>query len=286
MNERDGFIAAIKAEPADDTRRLAYADWLDEYGQHDRDRATAEFIRMSCTMTERKAIDRQVGKWLCGRVYNGPMNGEGSLNMGRLIPSLAQYVDMLNRERIEKMGKPAVEYRREGRWLKLRPKPGVFGAGFNTQIEYWRGFVRRVILPSWDVAEVILPHLILDQPLCEPELALYAKAARDKRRVRTHVFYDYVGGAVWRNLLWVPKPWRHDNTSTWNGYARLTWEDWETCPDQPPHAVRARWAVCMAMHAAAKEIIDGLREPGCPMILPPRISPDPPYEALSETLRG
>ena len=41
MSERDGFLRAIAADPADDTVRLAFADWLDERG----DRAEAEFIR-------------------------------------------------------------------------------------------------------------------------------------------------------------------------------------------------------------------------------------------------
>lgn len=36
------FIAAIRANPADDTPRLVAADWLDEHGERDR----AEFIRV------------------------------------------------------------------------------------------------------------------------------------------------------------------------------------------------------------------------------------------------
>jgi uncharacterized protein (TIGR02996 family) len=33
MSEREAFIAAICAEPDDDTCRLAFADWLDEHGE-------------------------------------------------------------------------------------------------------------------------------------------------------------------------------------------------------------------------------------------------------------
>lgn len=40
--ERAAFLSAIVREPADDTARLVYADWLDEQGEADR----AEFIRV------------------------------------------------------------------------------------------------------------------------------------------------------------------------------------------------------------------------------------------------
>ena len=42
MSDRDAFLRAIAADPADDTVRLAFADWLDEQGEADR----AEFIRL------------------------------------------------------------------------------------------------------------------------------------------------------------------------------------------------------------------------------------------------
>jgi uncharacterized protein (TIGR02996 family) len=42
MSERDALLAAILANPYDDTVRLAFADWCDENGEADR----AEFIRM------------------------------------------------------------------------------------------------------------------------------------------------------------------------------------------------------------------------------------------------
>jgi uncharacterized protein (TIGR02996 family) len=41
VSERDAFMAAILANPADDVSRLVYADFLEEYGERDR----AEFIR-------------------------------------------------------------------------------------------------------------------------------------------------------------------------------------------------------------------------------------------------
>jgi uncharacterized protein (TIGR02996 family) len=42
MNTRDALLAAILANPDEDTPRLMFADWLDEHGEPDR----AEFIRV------------------------------------------------------------------------------------------------------------------------------------------------------------------------------------------------------------------------------------------------
>src|SRR5947209_8564515 len=46
MTEREAFIRGIAANLYDDTPRLAFADWLDEHGEHDR----AEFIRVQCEL--------------------------------------------------------------------------------------------------------------------------------------------------------------------------------------------------------------------------------------------
>lgn len=46
MNEREAFIRGIAANLYDDAPRLAFADWLDEHGEHDR----AEFIRVQCEL--------------------------------------------------------------------------------------------------------------------------------------------------------------------------------------------------------------------------------------------
>jgi uncharacterized protein (TIGR02996 family) len=45
----DGLLAAVRAEPDDDTPRLVLADWLDEHG----DCARAEFIRVQCELARR-----------------------------------------------------------------------------------------------------------------------------------------------------------------------------------------------------------------------------------------
>ncbi len=47
--DRASFLAAIIAEPEDNTPRLVYCDWLDENGD-EADRARAEFIRVQCEL--------------------------------------------------------------------------------------------------------------------------------------------------------------------------------------------------------------------------------------------
>jgi uncharacterized protein (TIGR02996 family) len=47
-SERDALMATIIADPADDTPRLVYADWLEEHGQEER----AELIRVQCELSQ------------------------------------------------------------------------------------------------------------------------------------------------------------------------------------------------------------------------------------------
>jgi uncharacterized protein (TIGR02996 family) len=48
MSDRAAFLDAIRAEPAEDTPRLAFADWLDENGSGERDARHAAVIRYQC----------------------------------------------------------------------------------------------------------------------------------------------------------------------------------------------------------------------------------------------
>lgn len=48
MDEEPAFLAAISAEPADDTVRLAFADWLQENGEGER----AEFVRVQVELAK------------------------------------------------------------------------------------------------------------------------------------------------------------------------------------------------------------------------------------------
>src|SRR4051794_9011500 len=45
MSQQDALLAAVRADPDDDTACLAYADWLEETGGADESRR-AEFIRV------------------------------------------------------------------------------------------------------------------------------------------------------------------------------------------------------------------------------------------------
>jgi uncharacterized protein (TIGR02996 family) len=47
LSDRDALLAAIRANPEEDTPRLMFADWLDEQGD-DASLARAEFIRLQC----------------------------------------------------------------------------------------------------------------------------------------------------------------------------------------------------------------------------------------------
>jgi uncharacterized protein (TIGR02996 family) len=50
MTDGYALLRAIEANPAEDTPRLVYADWLDENAASDSDRARAEFIRVQCEL--------------------------------------------------------------------------------------------------------------------------------------------------------------------------------------------------------------------------------------------
>ncbi len=52
MNDPDGFLQAILAEPDDDAHRLIYADWLEERGD-----PRGEFIRVQCELARRDEDD-------------------------------------------------------------------------------------------------------------------------------------------------------------------------------------------------------------------------------------
>lgn len=64
MSDEDALLAAIAADPDEDTPRLAYADWLDE---HDRP-IRAEFIRVQIDISHKELLprgeqDRYVDVW-------------------------------------------------------------------------------------------------------------------------------------------------------------------------------------------------------------------------------
>lgn len=54
MSEDEAFLAAVRANPADDTVRLVYADWLDERGD-----PRADFLRLDCHLRGLSADDSE-----------------------------------------------------------------------------------------------------------------------------------------------------------------------------------------------------------------------------------
>jgi uncharacterized protein (TIGR02996 family) len=58
MSDEAAFLAALKANPADDTTRLVYADWLDENGEPEK----AAYLRtiVDSARTDPRAIERAV----------------------------------------------------------------------------------------------------------------------------------------------------------------------------------------------------------------------------------
>lgn len=62
---RQGFLSAILAEPHEDTHRLAFSDWLKEYGHEPGDEQRGEFIRLQVELATLH---------LCVAVYPGAVH--------------------------------------------------------------------------------------------------------------------------------------------------------------------------------------------------------------------
>lgn len=70
MSDRDALLLSIAADPAEDTPRLAFADWCEESGEP----ARAEFVRAGVRLAE---IDRE--RAAGGQHHNGPNRERSSL---------------------------------------------------------------------------------------------------------------------------------------------------------------------------------------------------------------
>jgi uncharacterized protein (TIGR02996 family) len=71
MSDEAAFLDALKVNPADDTARLVYADWLDEQGEA----AKAEYLRLTCRLA---AGD--------GDIAEDPPDAARLLELGRDLP--------------------------------------------------------------------------------------------------------------------------------------------------------------------------------------------------------
>lgn len=59
MSDGYALLRAIEANPEEDTPRLAYADWLEEYASTDAARARAELIRVQCELVRARPGKRK-----------------------------------------------------------------------------------------------------------------------------------------------------------------------------------------------------------------------------------
>lgn len=262
--DRFDFLMKIKEQPEEDTIRVVYADWLDEFGDGDLDRATAEFIRVTCDMRSRKAASMKAGKWLGGDIRNPKFHMNGNLdilardgevdNWERLVPTLFEWILRVCRYAIKRnlvgweLGHPSIEWLRAGRWLKVwwygMPDylPEVF------ELEFWRGFVRRVRVRHWAMFDAILPRLLVDQPLVEPEFrGTYLRTYTE----RTLTWQGYYHPACFNFMGSEEMPvkyrgFRRPNPTEYGTHI-WTWAG-------EKHRERARWATVMALRWRAERI--------------------------------
>ncbi len=65
MNDRRALLRAILTNPADNSLRLAFADWLEEHGTGDADAARVEFVRLWYRLRPTlRSTTRTIAKWL------------------------------------------------------------------------------------------------------------------------------------------------------------------------------------------------------------------------------
>src|SRR5262245_57542211 len=144
LSDRDALLAAIRANPEEDTPRLMFADWLDEQGD-DASRARAEFIRLQCEIANLDAdgSDSQpVYEFLRDRDYvTRPSADWTKIDHGihRRITLAARARELLARHAQE--WTPRLPKRARVEWLAV-PFSDKVPLGFH------RGFPHHVVLKS------------------------------------------------------------------------------------------------------------------------------------------
>lgn len=125
------LLQAILDQPADDTVRLIYADWLDEQGQNVR----AEFIRVQ---VELAATERQLEEM-------------GNPDQGETIRTLSRRVGQLQQRTLD------IQYYGKSWWSYYGPP--------EIKVLNWvRGFVERVWC-SWQVWDLYGASVCAQQPI-------------------------------------------------------------------------------------------------------------------------
>lgn len=171
MDDRTALLTAIRSRPDDDTARLVYADYLDGLdAPTDRDRATAEFIRMSCDLRGSMFMPRKVYPWLLSKGEDGRVVE----NWKRLLPSVMAIDAAHSRPGDECIGE------RRGRSVSTSvalprapgdPEPTPRVRHYVAHFEFHRGFVKTVVTYSVYAASMLLEAMHRDQPLLELHVA-------------------------------------------------------------------------------------------------------------------
>jgi uncharacterized protein (TIGR02996 family) len=166
VTDRDSFLAAIRADPADDVVRLAFADWLDEHGESDRDAATVEFIRLSCDLSGKGRMPKPAYRWI-------------ETNWRRLIPravGAARPIPILHGVTRPITAPPINTEYRMGRVVACRVglSDGRKVRRYSMSFEFHRGFLLGWRRFSLVADRILAPLLLSDQPLFAPTPLLFA----------------------------------------------------------------------------------------------------------------
>jgi uncharacterized protein (TIGR02996 family) len=183
--DRLALLRAIATDPGDDTPRLVYADWLDEHATGDADRARAEFLRVACTLKAKVRITKAEQAWL-------------EANWRRLVPALVARLVTL---RWDPDG-PIDGLQWLGRHVKVWVYRGDPRKRVSLDLEYWRGFARRVTYTTgFDIAAAAAAA---DEPLTRhelfSELLAYPRPLAGGRFRVAVAAADCFGRTVWDRL--------------------------------------------------------------------------------------
>jgi uncharacterized protein (TIGR02996 family) len=179
--DRIAFLRAIAANPDEDTPRLAYADWLDENGSTEADRARAEFIRLSCRPRLMARITKVEQRWLAA-------------HWRHLLPSVS--------EQFSESGSKPDECQWSGRHFQMLRHVDGFREFISVDLEFWRGFVRRA---AYDHAfEWMGAAVASDEPLTRHEHAspIYSSRIGDDQWTWAVIIHpDECGGSEVIDLI-------------------------------------------------------------------------------------
>jgi len=150
VSDRKTLLRAIRSQPKCNVLRHAFADFLEDNGEGDRDAATVEFIRASCPVNSRSSVvmPRPAYKWL-------------DANWPRLVPTLLAAAPF----GIDPgTGKPQRHYVK-GRLVWVRLKFVALSKAYVVVLEFSRGFLLHARMTSKVAANNLWPHVRTDQPL-------------------------------------------------------------------------------------------------------------------------